>query len=78
MDESSTVEQLADPATMSLVLGWIRSAIGSSPVEDELIADVYRRVSHDCPRWLRSAPLHVQLKSLTIITLLNHNRAHPA
>ncbi|MDQ4038364.1 MAG: hypothetical protein M3313_08455 [Actinomycetota bacterium] len=77
MDDSSRVEELADAATMALVLGWIRSALGQSPVEDELIAEVYRRAAHDCPRWLRTAPLHLQLKSLTVITLLKHNRAHP-
>jgi hypothetical protein len=77
MEESGRVEELADPATMALVLGWIRAALGPSPVEDELVAEVYRRVAHDCPRWLRTAPLRLQLKSLTVITLLDHNRAHP-
>ncbi len=78
VDEPSRAEALADTATMALVLGWIRSALGSSPVEDELVADVYRRMAHDCPRWLRAAPLTLQLKSLTVITLLEHQRAHPA
>lgn len=78
MGEPSRAEQLADTATMALVLGWIRSALGHSPAEDELVAAVYRRVANDCPNWLRDAPLSVQLKSLTVITLLDHNRAHPA
>jgi len=78
MEESSRADELADSATMALVSGWIRSALGPSPVEDELVAEVYRRVSHDCPRWLRTAPLRMQLKSLTVITLLDHNRAHLA
>lgn len=71
-------DQLADTATMGLVLSWIRSALGASPVEDELVAEVYRRAAHDCPRWLRAAPLQLQLKSLTVITLLDHQRADPA
>lgn len=71
-------DQLADSATMALVVSWIRSTLGASPVEDELVAEVYRRVAHDCPRWLRAAPLQLQLKSLTVITVLDHQRAHPA
>ncbi len=63
---------------MALVLGWIRSSLGPSPVEDSLVSEVYRRVSQDCPRWLRTAPLRVQLKSLTVITLLDYRRTHPA
>lgn len=78
MEEPGRAEELADTATMALVLGWIRSALGPSPGEDELVAEVYRRVAHDCPQWLCAAPLQLQLKSLTVITLLDHNRAHPA
>jgi len=78
MAQPSRAEELADTVTMALVLGWIRSALGPSPVEDELVAEVYRRVAHDCPRWLRAAPLRLQLKSLTVITLLNHDRGQPA
>lgn len=77
MDESGRVDDLADPATMALVLGWIRSALGPIPDEDLLVTEVYRRVAHDCPSWLRKAPLRLQLKSLTVITLLNHSRGQP-
>lgn len=76
MAERGRTEELADTATMALVLGWIRSALGPSPVEDTLVAEVYRRASHDCPRWLRAAPLRLQLKSLTVITLLDYERGH--
>lgn len=72
------MDDLADPATMALVLGWIRSALGTTPAEESLVAEVYRRVIHDCPRWLRGAPLSLQLKSLTVITLLEHRRSQPA
>lgn len=78
MEERARAEELADTATMALVLGWIRSALGPSPVEDSLVAEVYRRVSQDCPLWLRAAPLRLQLKSLTVITLLAYNRGHLA
>lgn len=71
-------EDLADPATMALVLGWIRSAVDPLQDVDGLVAEVYRRVVHDCPRWLVAAPLQVQLKSLTVITLLNHHRGQLA
>lgn len=78
MDDPGRAEKLADPATMGLVLGWIRSAVGRSPVEERLVVEVYRRIAHDCPRWLRTAPVLVQLKSLTVITLLEHDRGQPA
>ncbi|MDQ3476854.1 MAG: hypothetical protein M3492_11115 [Actinomycetota bacterium] len=78
MGQPGWAEDLADAATMALVLGWIRSALGPSPVEDILVSEVYRRVSQDCPRWLRTAPLRLQLKSLTVITLLDYQRGHPA
>ncbi|MBA3338578.1 MAG: hypothetical protein H0T54_02295 [Geodermatophilaceae bacterium] len=76
MQEPSRADTLADPATMALVLAWIRSALGPSSAEDGLVTEVYRRVAQDCPRWLRAAPLAVQLKSLTVITVLNHGRGH--
>lgn len=63
---------------MGLVLGWIRAALGHTPAEDHLVTEVYRRVAHDCPRWLRVAPLTLQLKSLTVITLLQHSRQQSA
>lgn len=59
---------------MGMVIGWIRAAVGHIPAEDHLVTEVYRRVAHDCPRWLRAAPLSLQLKSLTVITLLHHGR----
>ena len=74
MADPGRAEQLADAATMALVLGWIRSALGSSPDEDGLVAEVYRRATADLPRWLRGTPLLLQLKSLTVITLLDYNR----
>ncbi|MBA3278393.1 MAG: hypothetical protein H0U22_06675 [Geodermatophilaceae bacterium] len=77
MEEPGQAEELADAATMALVLGWIRSAVGPSPIEDSLVSEVYRRASQDCPRWLRTAPLRLKLKSLTVITLLDYQRGHP-
>lgn len=78
MDDPGREAKLADPATMGMVLGWVRSAVGRSPEEESLVAEVYRRIAHDCPRWLRKAPVLVQLKSLTVITLLEHNRGQRA
>lgn len=78
MEQRGQAEELADAATMALVLGWIRSALGPLPIEDSLVSEVYRRVSQDCPRWLRAAPLRLKLKSLTVIVLLDYQRGHPA
>lgn len=63
---------------MGLVLGWIRAALGHTPAEDHLVTEIYRRVANDCPSWLRAAPLSLQLKSLTVIALLQHSRSQSA